>query len=250
MIDIFIFIIGVVIGSFLNVCIYRIPNEESIVSPPSHCGSCNHKLAAKDLVPIFSYLFLKGRCRYCKEKVSIRYLLVELFTGIVFLAIYEKYGLALITVKYILAASIMIVISLIDFDTTDVYQEVTHFGIGVAVIFDAIEIFKYNGDFKNYLIAVLIAGITFGIIVYLICGMGAGDLDIALIGSLFLGWKLTIFMILTSFILGGIIGVILVLLKIKSKKDYIPFGPYIGMGFLLAIFIGSTIIEKYYSFLL
>ena len=121
-------ILGLVIGSFLNVCIYRIPKEESIAFPPSHCANCKHNLSPIDLVPVFSYIFLRGRCRYCKEKISIRYPLIESLNGILYLIVYLKFGLTLIALKYCILVSILIVIGMIDYDTQFVFTSTTIFG--------------------------------------------------------------------------------------------------------------------------
>lgn len=249
MIETLVFIYGIVIGSFLNVCIYRIPKEESIVYPPSHCGNCNTRLRAKDLIPIISYILLGGKCRYCGQKVSKRYLLVELFTGILFLLLYFTYGLSFIFVKYCVASVIMIVTGLIDFDTMEVYTSVTKVGVISAICFLVIEVWKYKGDLVSCIIGVLISAIIFFILVYGTGGMGAGDIEIALIGSLFLQWKLTIFMLLTSFIIGGIIGVVLLITKTAKKEDMIPFGPCLSIAFFITTLVGTYVINWYQSFL-
>ncbi|HCW53501.1 MAG TPA: prepilin peptidase, partial [Clostridium sp.] len=112
----FVVIIGLVIGSFLNVCIFRIPEEQSICFPPSHCTSCQHQLGVLDLIPVLSYVFLGGRCRYCKENISIRYPLIEVLNGFFYLIIYFRFGFSIFTLKYFILTSLLIVISMIDFD--------------------------------------------------------------------------------------------------------------------------------------
>ncbi|WP_346929784.1 prepilin peptidase, partial [Clostridium sp.] len=134
-----VFLYGIVIGSFLNVCIYRIPNNQSLISPPSHCGNCDTRLKWKDLIPIGSYLWLKGKCRYCNSKISMRYPLVEGLTGILLVGIYLRYGLGLNFFKYSLLTLFLIVIALIDYDTTDVYSSVVYSGMAVGIIFIIIE---------------------------------------------------------------------------------------------------------------
>ena len=136
-----IFGVGTIIGSFLNVCIYRIPNEESIAYPPSHCGSCGHNLKVLDLVPIFSWLFLRGRCRYCGEKVSKQYPIIEGATGLLFVFLYLKFGFTIELLKYMIFTSILIVIGIIDFKTQDVYDS-TIIALGVSGVgFTIIEFF-------------------------------------------------------------------------------------------------------------
>lgn len=239
-----IFIYGIIIGSFLNVCIYRIPNEESIVVPPSHCGSCNHRLGWLDLVPVLSYVFIGGKCRYCGEKISLRYPGVELLTGALLIGIYLSYGLSFEFFKYAVLTLFLIVIALIDYDTTDVYSCVVYPGIAMGIIFAILERVLYSSGFGNYIIGAIIGLVIIGGIYLLTGGFGAGDVEIAVLCGVFLGWKLQIYFILVSFIIGGAIGVALILLKKKSKTDYMPLGPSLAMGAYLVLIIGETMIMK------
>ncbi|EQB3123923.1 prepilin peptidase, partial [Clostridium botulinum] len=121
--NIIVLILGIIIGSFLNVCIYRIPKGESIIFPPSYCEKCGVNIKIYNLIPVVSYIFLRGRCKCCKNKISLRYPLVELLTGILFLSIYHLCGLNFSFIKYIIFVSFIIVIGFIDLDTTDVYSK-------------------------------------------------------------------------------------------------------------------------------
>lgn len=238
---------GLLIGSFLNVCIYRIPRNESISFPPSHCTNCKNKIKWYDLIPIISYIFLRGKCRYCGEKISIRYPLIELITGAIFLALNIEYGLSINFFKYAVLACFLIVIGMIDFDTTDVYLKTTASGIITGVLF------LIYGYFMNYNILSYIYGGLLGVgiialIILLTKGMGWGDAEICLMGGLFLGLKLTIVMLFFSFVFGGLIGIILMILKIKSRKDYIPFGPFISAACLFTVFFGEKITLWYMSY--
>lgn len=241
------FILGVIIGSFLNVCIYRIPKEESIAYPPSHCTSCKNVIKGYDLIPIFSYMFLKGKCRSCGEKVSIRYPVIELLTGMLFLIIYIKYGLSLDFAKYAIFISILIVIGMIDYDTTDVYFVTTLSGIIAAVIF--LGIYMYNGiPVKSFIYGGLLGGgLLFLISIVTKGGMGLGDAEIGLICGLFLGLKLTTVMLFLSFIIGSLIGLLLILMGKKTRKDYIPFGPFIVIAAIITVFVGEKIFLAYTS---
>lgn len=242
-----IFIIGTIIGSFLNACIYRIPVGESIAYPPSHCVSCKSKIKWYDLLPIMSYIFLKGRCRYCEEKISIRYPAIEFITGLLFLMIYVKYDLTLDFIKYAIFISILIVIGIIDFDTTDVYFSTTLTGMIFSVIF--IGIYIYNGiPIRSYIYGGILAGGLIAIIILITKGgMGWGDLEICLLCGLFLGLKLTILMLFLAFIIGSIVGVILIISGKKSRKDYIPFGPYIAIASIVCTISGEKIFSLYMS---
>lgn len=239
-----IFIYGVVIGSFLNVCIYRIPNEESIVLPPSHCGSCNHRLGWLDLVPVLSYTLLKGKCRYCGQKISLRYPGVEVLTGLLLVGIYFRYGLTFEFFKYGVLTLFLIVIALIDYDTTDVYSCVVYPGIALGIIFAILERVLYSAGFGNYIIGAIIGLVIIGGIYLLTGGFGAGDIEIAVLCGVFLGWKLQIYFILISFIIGGFIGITLIAIKKKSKTDYMPLGPSLAIGAYIAFFMGEAVIMR------
>jgi leader peptidase (prepilin peptidase) / N-methyltransferase len=240
----YVFSIGIILGSFFNVCIYRIPKGESVVNPPSHCGNCNTRLKPLDLIPVFSYIFLKGKCRHCGEKYSARYAVVELVTGIIFAALYIKYDFTFEFLKYCVLASFLIVIGLIDFDTTDVYFSTTIGGIISGAIFIAAGYFL-GGGITDYIYGALLGGGVITAIILLTKGMGWGDVEICAIGGIFLGLKLTIVMLFFSFIFGSVIGILLIVTKKKSRKDYIPFGPFIAMAAIFAVFFGERIIKWY-----
>lgn len=242
---IFIFILGAVIGSFLNVCIYRIPLEESIAYPPSHCTNCNAKLKWYELIPILSYFFLRGKCKHCGEKISIKYPMIEILTGILFLLTYMKYDLSIHFIKYSIFFSFLIIIFIIDLNTQDVYAITTVPGIALGIVFSIIEKTLYSAPLWNYILGAGIAGGIIVLIVYVIGGMGEGDIEIAVFCGIFIGWKYSILMIILSFIIGAIIGVTLIIFKKKSKKDYIPFGPFIALSSFIVVFYGSYILNYY-----
>lgn len=243
-----IFLIGLLIGSFLNVCIYRIPKGESIAFPPSHCTSCNHRLGPLDLVPVFSYVFLRGRCRYCHEKISIRYPIVEMLNAFMYLLCFLKFGLTLEFVKFALLLSVLIVISLIDLDHSIIPGYIIIFAAVAGIILDIIG-YKLNVSLLNYLYGMLIGGGVILLIVVLTGGMGGGDIQLMAVIGLFLGFKNTILTLLLSFIIGGAAGATLILLKKKSRKDYIPFGPWIAAAAFIAVFLGDSIVNWYISLL-
>lgn len=240
-----IFIFGTIIGSFLNVCIYRMPRNQSIAYPPSHCTNCNNNLKPYDLIPILSYILLKGRCRYCREKVSERYPIIEFLTGILYVLVYVKYGIAIDAIKYIIMVSILIVIGMIDLDTTNIYFKTTLVGFIVAVTFLAIH--AYRGlSVMNYIYGGIIGGGTLALIILITKGgMGWGDAEICFVCGLFLGLKLTLLMLFLSFVIGSLIGLALISLKRKTRKDYIPFGPFIVLASIITILWGQGIITWY-----
>ena len=243
-------IIGLCIGSFLNVCIYRIPKEESIVFPASHCTSCGHELKFYELIPVVSYIFLRGRCIKCKSKISIKYPLIEILNGLLYLLLFIKYGLSFNFIFYCLLVSLLIVISIIDLESKYIYSSTTIVGVLLAIIY--IIMGAYLGEVKilNNLLGGLIGyGIIF-LIIILTGGMGEGDADIAGICGLFVGIKGVLVALFLAIILGGIFASIVLILKIKDRKSEIAFGPYIAIGTLIWILIGEKILTLYVSFLL
>ncbi|AOR24631.1 prepilin peptidase [Clostridium taeniosporum] len=238
-------IIGLVIGSFLNVCIYRIPLEQSICYPPSHCGNCNHKLNSIDLVPVLSYLFLKGKCRYCNEGISIRYPLIEILNAILYLIIFCNYGLTFEFFKYTLLSSLLIVIGMIDYQTQDIYTSTIMFGIIVGIIFMTLDFFINKGSISNYILGAIIGFLALAIIVIITKGMGIGDAEITLVCGLFLGIKGVIFTLFLGIIIGGIVAIIILILKLKNAKDAMAFGPCLSIAALMYILWGDSIINFY-----
>lgn len=243
-------ILGLIIGSFLNVCIYRIPKEQSIAFPPSHCAKCEKKLSPIDLVPVFSYIFLKGRCKYCNEKISIRYPLIESLNCILYLIVYLKFGLTLIALKYCILVSILIVIGMIDYDTQFVFTSTTIFGGIIAVIFIIIQAIAYKSGTVDLILGGVIGFAIIGLIVFLTKGMGEGDIEIATICGLFLGIKGILLGLFLAIILGGIIGIIILSLKLKKAKEKIAFGPCIAIGSLISMLWGAEMLKMYWNLLL
>lgn len=256
---IFIFVIGLLVGSFLNVCIFRIPEGKSIVWPPSHCTSCNNKLRILDLVPVISYLFLRGKCRNCKEKISVQYPLVELLTAIIFLLLFIKYSFSISLIAYAYLMSILIAVFFIDLK-----HRIIPDGLVIAGIIGGLAIFMYNlfipmeiyGDAKwwNPLIgslsgsgALFIVAII-GMIAYKTDdAMGMGDVKIFIPIGLFLGWRMCIVSLILSIFAGGLSGLFLIITGIKKKKDAIPFGPFIVFAVFITIIWGWDIIKWYLS---
>ena len=234
--DIFLLVIfGLVIGSFLNVCICRIANEESIAFPPSHCTNCGYELKAKDLIPVLSYIFLGGKCRSCKEKISIQYPIVEILNAILYIAIYLKFGFTLNLFKFCLFASLLIVIGFIDFKTKYVYNSTVVFGVVSGILFAVLEWMETKSIPWNYIAGAFIGFGIIYLIVILTRGMGEGDIDIALICGLFLGIKGILVTLFLAIILGGIVATIILIFKLK----------YLAIGGIIACLYGNSIIDFY-----
>lgn len=242
-----IILLGLIIGSFLNVCIYRISREESISFPPSHCTSCGYNLKPKDLIPVFSYIFLLGRCRSCKEKISIRYPLVEILNACLYLLIYLKYGLTLDFLKFCLFISLLIVIGFIDFETKYVYNSTVIFGVISGIIFDTLIWIETKAIPWHYIVGAFIGFGVIYLIVILTNGMGEGDIDIAMLCGLFLGIEGIVVTLFIAIILGGIVAGVILIFKFKDRKAEIAFGPYLAIGGIIACFYGSSLIEMYFK---
>lgn len=248
MYGVFVFCLGILIGSFLNVCIYRIPRGESIVFPPSHCTNCGNRIAWYDLIPIISYIFLRGRCRFCGTKISLKYPVIEFITGCGFYMIFYNYGFGFYFLKYSALLCLLIVIGIIDYQTMDVYFKTVVFGFILSIIFILIGNY-FNLEIVDYVYGGALGGGLISLIILLTKGMGWGDAEICLICGLFLGLKNTIIMLFFSFVFGGFISIILIVLKIKSRKDYVPFGPFIALSSIFTIFFAERILNWYLSIL-
>lgn len=256
---IFVFILGLLIGSFLNVCIYRIPKEESVVFPSSHCMSCGNRLKPLDLIPVISYIFLRGRCRYCKAKVSLRYPLVEFMTGVTFLSIVLKYEFTYEFFAYAFLMSVLIAVFFIDLDHMIIPDGLVIAGlIGgvITIIYNIFRPLEIYGDnhWWNPLMGIL-CGSGFLFIVALIAmkiyksdeAFGMGDVKIFAPIGLFLGWKITIVCLFVSIILSGLISVILMILRKKGMKSTIPLGPFIVIGTFISLMWGWDLLRFYLS---
>ena len=238
---IMIFVFGIVIGSFVNVLIYRIPKRENIAIEQSHCMNCGHKLKWYDLVPLFSWLFLRGKCRYCKDKISIQYPLVEAINGIGYVLIFVMCGLNLSSILYSLCFSMLVAITVIDWRTYEI-----PLGLNIAILtLGIIQCVLDYGNWKLYLIGMVsVSGFLF-LLLILTGGRGMGDGDVKLMfaAGLLLGWKKIILALIIGCILGSIIH--LILMKVSKKGRMLAFGPYLSAGILLAILFGDQLISLY-----
>ena len=247
----YVFIIGIIFGSFFNVCIYRIPENKSIVNPPSTCTRCNTRLKSIDLIAIISYLISDKKCRYCKKEISPRYATVELLTGILFLLVYNVYSISPQTVYYLILVSLLIIITFIDIDHYIIPDGIIVFGIIVAFIFNILQI---GIPIKDSIIGAVICGGGVLILIYLIEllikkeAMGGGDIKLFGMVGLFLGIKLGLLTILLSVYVGAIYGVATIIYSKIKKKEFnsmIPYGPFISVGALISILYGTNIINWY-----
>jgi leader peptidase (prepilin peptidase)/N-methyltransferase len=249
---ILIFIYGLIIGSFLNVCIYRIPREESIAWPGSHCPACSHSLKWYDNIPLVSYLLLKGRCRYCKSIVSVQYPLVESLNAFVYIIMYLKFGFGVDFIFYSLMSSVLLAIVFIDLKEMIIPDSLVLCILVLSVIHKAINYFLYgiSPDLIGSILGLLAGGGLFlAIVVISRGGMGGGDVTLTGALGFVLGIRYILLNIFLSFVLGAIISIVLLVSKIKTRKDPIPFGPFIVLGFLITSLWGGEIINWYFILL-
>ena len=246
-----IFVLGLIVGSFSNVCIYRIPRNESIVYPASHCPKCRTTIRPIDNIPLLSYILLKGRCRNCKSKISIQYPVVEFLTGFIYLIIYLIYGLSIQTLIYIILSSALIIIAFIDLNEQIVPDIISLPGIAIGFI---ISFFVPYISFVNSALGILAGGGIIliiglaGSVIFKKEAMGGGDVKLAAMIGAFLGWRYIIISLFFGFFLGALAGIFLVLSKIKSREDMVPFGPFIVLGSLITLLWGEKILIWYLGF--
>lgn len=240
-------LIGLCIGSFLNVCIYRIQREESISFPPSHCTSCGYELKPLDLIPVLSYLFLRGRCRKCKDKISMKYPFIEILNGVLYLILFSKFGVSINFVFYAILTSLLIVTSTIDIESKYVYNSTTIFGLTLGIIYIAVAYYFNHINVFNNILGGIVGYLIIFIIVKITNAMGEGDADIAGICGLFIGVKGILVALFLAIVIAGIIASIILILKIKDRKSEIAFSQYIAIGTFLWMIIGNNLLKIYFQ---
>lgn len=245
------FLFGSAVGSFLNVCIYRIPRNISIIFPASRCPSCNTPIRPLDNIPVFSYLFLGGKCRVCKAKIAFRYPLVEFLNASLYALVVWRYGPAWDAVVYCIFCSALVVITFIDLDFQIIPDRITLPGLPIALIAGAFLLpdpfMRYSAlGVRDSVIGFLAGGGLF----YLVAlvsrgGMGGGDIKMmAMVGSL-TGWKSVLLTTFLGSLTGSLVGLFLMIFRGKGRKTKIPFGPFLALGSLLTLFLGQEILSWY-----
>lgn len=258
---IFVFVLGTSIGSFLNVVVYRIPAGLSLVYPPSRCPHCLHQLGKTENIPVFGWLWLRGRCRWCRSPVSWRYPTVEAITGLLFLFIFWRFGFGLTTIGYWALLSWLLSLSLIDLDTMTLPNSLTSSALVVGLLFEIILGWQMGGwqGIANQLMfgiggAVLGIWLLWTISIFgtiLLQKQAMGDADEKLMAAIgaWLGWK---YVLVTSFFAcatGAIVGIGAIALGFLDRKQPMPFGPFISLGAILTIFWGNEILSNYLKLL-
>ena len=258
LVAVFVFIFGAIVGSFLNVCIVRLPHEKSVVTPRSHCVGCKKTIPWYDNIPFFSYMILRGKCRWCGEKFSVRYLFVELITALVFLGFYKVFGLSALLWPYLVMVSGFIVATFVDFEHRIIPDEVSIGGMGVGLIFSLFipqmhDVVALDRPF--YLVHLQSLGLSFlGLLVgggsiYLMGmfgeflfkkeSMGGGDVKLLAMVGAFLGWKAAILTFFVAPFFGAVYGIAE---KIRTKDTAIAYGPFLVLGALIWLFYEEALI--------
>jgi leader peptidase (prepilin peptidase)/N-methyltransferase len=252
---ILLFLLGAAIGSFLNVVADRLPAGRSIISPPSHCPECQHKLSAQDMIPIFSYLWLRRRCRYCKAPIPMRLLWVELGTGVLFAFLYWNYGLGWELGIIAFYCCLFIALLVTDLEHNMLPNKIIYPGMVIALILAILgsifgfELTGVTGSSSRLWIinAAIGGGIGFGLLLIpaLIYrgGMGWGDVKLAGLIGLVTGFPLVFVAMFLAIVSGGLTAAILVLVKLKSRKDTIPFGPFLCLATIATLFWGNDLLN-------
>jgi len=247
----FSFSFGAIWGSFLNVCIYRIPEKRSIVSPPSSCMNCGARIKPWQNVPVISYLILKGQCAECGVKIGWRYPLVELLTALLFTAVSFRFGVSGQTAVYWLLSAALVVITFIDLDHQIIPDVISLPGIPIGF---ACSFFLPHLTWQDSLLGILVGGGSLFLVAYLYSfltgkdGMGGGDIKLLGMLGAFLGWQAMLPVIFFSSLLGTLVGIPTMLLKKENGKFAIPFGPFLATGALTYLFFGRKIIAWYLTF--
>jgi leader peptidase (prepilin peptidase)/N-methyltransferase len=272
MIAFIIFVFGLIIGSFLNVCILRIPIAESVVLPPSHCPSCGMPIKPYDNIPVVSWLVLAGRCRKCKARISAMYPMVELGTGLLFLACYLVFGINAEALKWAIFAALLIVLTITDLRERILPDKVNFFGFGLGLLLSlftrpvdgtalwlANHLFTYPPPEAALSVAdaLIGAGVASGLL-WLVAegyfrargreGMGLGDVKMMAMAGAFLGLQRALLTILLGSLLGSIIGIAVIAIGRKGRDFELPFGTFLGAGAMLVVFFGSPALDWYRAF--
>lgn len=244
-------VFGLVIGSFLNVCIFRIPRNISIVFPSSRCPSCNHPIRAWDNIPVISYMILGGRCRHCGAKISLQYPFVEALNAFFYVAVFWRYGFGWDSGVYAVFCSSLLVITFVDLEFQIIPDRITLPGIVIGIVagsmlmpdpfmrttllgYKASVIGLLSGGGFFYLVAVLSRG-----------GMGGGDIKMmAMVGAL-MGWKTVLLTTFLGSLSGSLVGIFLMIFRGRGRKAKIPFGPFLALGAVITLFFGEEILAWY-----
>jgi leader peptidase (prepilin peptidase)/N-methyltransferase len=246
-------LVGLMIGSFLNVVIWRVPRGESVVRPPSACPSCGHEIRPRDNIPVLGWLLLRGRCRDCGHPISARYLLVELACGVLFVVMALRFEAHAVLVAYLYLAAVGLALAMIDFDTKRLPDALTLPSYPVAaVLLGVAAVVDHEGDaaLRALIGAVAMGALYFVLVLIYPAGMGLGDVKLAPVLGAYLGWisygALAVGAFL-GFLYGGLVGVLAMAVGKAGRKSKLPFGPFMLLGVLTAVLAGDQLVDLYTS---
>ena len=242
------FVLGTIIGSFLNVCIHRLPRRESIVWPASRCPACGQAIAIYDNVPLLSYLWLRARCRVCRARISLRYPVIELANGVGYGLLLWHFGPGWSTVIYAVLLSSLLVVTAIDLEHQIIPDVITLPGIGLGLLCASTVL---SVGFVNSVAGILVGGGLLWVLAWLSPylfgkeGMGGGDIKLlAMIGA-FLGWRPVLLTVMVGAIVGSIVGLGLIGFRLMRRDEYLPFGPFLALGAVVALFFHHELVSWY-----
>ncbi len=246
-------LLGLVIGSFLNVVVHRVPRGESVVHPPSACPGCGTQIRPRDNVPVVSWLLLRGRCRDCRTPISARYPLVEAGTAALFAVMALRFGLDPVLPAYLYLAAVGLALALIDLDVQRLPNALTYpsYPVALALLGAAGLLGSDSGSFLRALAGGVVAFAFYALLVLVYpAGMGLGDVKLSGVLGLYLGWLgsgVLVAGLFLGFLLGGVVGVLVLVLGKGGRKTKVPFGPFMLLGTLLAVLIGQPLVDAYLS---
>ena len=238
-------LIGLVIGSFLNACIYRFPRQIKISKGHSICPRCNHQLSWLDLFPLFSYLFLGGRCRYCKVKISPRYPLIEALTALIYVVLTVKFGLGLATLGYFIMTAALIIAAFVDLEFMEIPDQAT-----IALLAAGLILLATPGDaWLSKVIGLFVVSVPLLLIAMIGNAMGGGDVKLMAGVGFCIGWQMVIVAFFIGVVAGGIFAIIKMLYNKADFKTMMPFGPFLVVGTVAVIFWGQNMLGWYLTLL-
>lgn len=245
----FVFVLGLFVGSFLNVCICRLPKNESVIFPSSHCPKCKHSLAVPDLFPVLSYVFLRAKCRYCGDRISARYPIVEAVTGLLFVGVYLRFGATMDSILMFFLMSVLVGITFSDLETQTIHDYFSFSGIAAGLLYGL-----NSGSLPGSIYGLLSGAAIFlliravGWFIYKKEAMGEGDVLLAAMIGAFLGVKGLVLSVALSFLIGASVSIVLLALRLKKRGEEIPFGPYLAVSAVIAVFWGEQLWRWYLGY--
>ena len=241
LITVTLFIFGLSIGSFANVCIYRLPKKESVVSPVSYCTACLVPIRPLDNIPIISYLVLRGRCRDCNNNISVIYPVIEIITALLLLAGFFKFGLTFDFLVYFVLAPTLVIITVVDIKHQIIPDVITLPGLALGLAAGSYSI-GYANSFMGFLLG---CGLFYLLAILSNGGMGGGDIKYIAAAGAFVGWQKVLLIIFIGAVLGTLVGLFQIGFQKKTRKNIIPFGPLLALATLITLFHGNLLIKLY-----